>query len=137
MRNLLAMVFAFVMFAAVCAYPVTAQSSRGQEYTGTWAGKWDGSGTGDFELTLEQTKDGAIGGRVAVTTDGGNYNADLKSVTFDGNKMSASYDFPLDPSAEIALTATFDQKTAKGTWLLHAKGQSAEIVSGTFSVTRK
>ena len=137
MRHRLAMVFAFVMFAAVCSYPVTAQSSRGQEYTGTWAGTWDGSGTGDFELTLEQTKDGAIGGKVAVTTDGGNYNADLKSVAFDGNKMSASYDFPLDPSAEIAVTATFDPKTAKGTWLLHAKGQSAEVASGTFSVTRK
>src|SRR6187200_2947765 len=77
-----------------------AQSSRGQEYSGTWSGTWDGSGSGDFELTLEQTKDGAIGGKVAVTTDGGNYNAELKTVVFDGNRMNATYEFPLDPSAE-------------------------------------
>ena len=137
MRNRLVRVVAFVMYAALCAYPVTAQSSRGQEYAGTWTGTWDGAGSGEFELTLEQTKDGATGGKVAVTTEGGNYNADLKSVAFDGNKMTASYDFPLDPSAEVAVSATFDQKTAKGTWKLHPKGQSEEVASGTFSVTRK
>jgi hypothetical protein len=137
MRNRLGGLLALVMYAAMCAYAATAQSSRGQEYTGTWAGTWEGSGSGEFELTLEQTKDGAAGGKVAVTTDGGNYNADLKAVAFDGNKMTASYDFPLDPSAEVAISATFDQKTAKGSWMLHPKGQSAEVASGTFSVTRK
>jgi hypothetical protein len=131
-------VLIFLLGAIVSATAsARSQSSRGQEYAGTWSGTWDGSGSGEFELTLEQTKDGAIGGKIAVTTDGGNYNADLKSVAFDGNRMTAAYDFPLDPSAEVAVSATFDQKTAKGTWMLRPKGQSTEIASGTFSVTRK
>jgi lipocalin len=131
-------VAAVVLFAITSAAAIDAtQSSRGQEYTGTWSGTWDGSGSGEFELTLEQTKDSALGGRVAVTTDGGNYTAELKSVAFDGTKMTASYEFPLDPSAEVAISATFDNRTAKGTWLLHPKGQAAEIASGTWTVTRK
>jgi hypothetical protein len=131
-------VAAVVLFAITSAAAIDAtQSSRGQEYTGTWSGTWDGSGSGEFELTLEQTKDGGVGGRVAVTTDGGNYTAELKSVAFDGTKMTASYEFPLDPSAEVALSATFDNRTAKGTWMLHPKGQAAEIVSGTWTVARK
>lgn len=101
-----------------------------------WSGTWDGSGSGEFELTLV-SKDGVLGGKVAVTTDGGNYTADLKAVAFDGNKMTATYDFPLDPSAEVAIGATFDNGTAKGTWMLRPKGQSTEIASGTWTVTRK
>jgi len=131
-------VAAVVLFAIASAPAIDAtQSSRGQEYAGTWSGTWDGSGSGEFELTLEQTRDGAVGGKVAVTTEGGNYTAELKSVAFDGTKMTASYEFPLDPSAEVALSATFDNRTAKGTWMLHPKGQAAEIVSGTWTVTRK
>jgi hypothetical protein len=114
----------------------TAQSAKGPDFVGTWAGTWDGSGSGDFELTLE-SRDAKPGGRVAVTTDAGNYNADLKQIAFDGNKMTASYDFPLDPSAEISMTATFDGRTAKGTWLLHPKGQTTEVASGTLTVTRR
>jgi hypothetical protein len=139
MRNRkLVRVVAFLICAIVSAVSIEAtQTSRGQEYTVTWAGTWDGSGSGEFEVTLEQPQDGAIGGRVAVTTDGGNYTAELKSVAFDGNKMTAMYDFPLDPSAEVAISATFDNRTAKGTWMLHPKGQATEIASGTWTVTRK
>jgi hypothetical protein len=35
------------------------------------------------------------------------------------------------------MTATFDGQTAKGTWSLHAKGQSDEIAAGGLSVTKK
>jgi len=72
-----------------------------------------------------------------VTTDNGNYNADLKAIVFDGNKMTAKYDFPLDPSAEVAVTATFEARAAKGTWSLRAKGQDGEVASGTFTTTKK
>ena len=51
--------------------------------------------------------------------------------------MTAKYDFPLDPSAEVVMTATFDGGTAKGTWSLRAKGQADEIASGGLAVTKK
>lgn len=133
-----ARVVAFLIIALGSAASIAAaQSSRGQEYVGIWSGTWDGSGSGEFELTLEHTKDGSIGGKVAVTTEGGNYNAELKSVAFDGDKMTATYDFPLDPSSEVAINATFDNRSAKGTWMLRPKGQSTEIAGGAWTVTRK
>jgi hypothetical protein len=113
------------------------QSSSAEPYAGTWSGIWDGSGSGEFELKLEKSKDGAVTGRVAVTTDGGNYTAELKALSFDGKKMTATYDFPLDTSSEIAMTGTFEDQAAKGTWGLRTKGQEAEVVSGTWTVTRK
>lgn len=127
---------ALVLCAVMCPRVDGSAQSRENDFAGTWAGTWDGSGSGEFELTLE-TKDGKPGGKVSVTTDGGNYTADLKGLAFDGNKMAAAYDFPLDPSSEVAIAATFDARIAKGTWSLHPKGQTTEIAGGTWTVTRK
>src|SRR5471030_1367586 len=113
------------------------QTSNGDEHAGKWAGTWDGSGSGEFELTLEKSKDGAPAGKVAVTTDQGNYAADLKGVSFSGKNMNATYDFPLDPSAEVAMAATFDGGSAKGTWSLRPKGGRTEVAGGTFALTKK
>lgn len=110
--------------------------SNTDQYAGTWAGTWDGAGSGDFELTLEK-KGGALGGRVAVTTDAGPYTADLKSVSIDGSKLSAKYDFPLDAGAEVNIAASFEDRHAKGTWSLRPKGQETEIAGGTWTVARK
>jgi hypothetical protein len=126
---------------AICYAPAridASQSPRAEEYAGTWSGTWDGAGTGDFVLKLASA-DGAISGKVEVGTDGGNYTADLKSLAFDGSKMSARYDFPLDPASgsEVVLAATFAGSTAKGTWSLRAKGQDAEAAGGTWTVSKK
>jgi hypothetical protein len=51
--------------------------------------------------------------------------------------MSAKYDFPLDPSAEVVVTATFDGNNAKGTWSLRPKGQTDELAGGGIAVTKK
>jgi hypothetical protein len=58
-------------------------------------------------------------------------------VKFEGPKMSAKYDFPLDPSAEVVVTATFDGNNAKGTWSLRPKGQTDELAGGGIAVTKK
>lgn len=128
---------ALVCFVALGAATAARQAANGEEYVGTWPGTWDGSGSGQFDLTLEKDKDGVVKGKVAVTTDLGNYNAEFKTLSFDGKKMSAKYDFPLDPAAEVAITAVFDGNTAKGTWSLRAKGQETEALNGTFTVTKK
>jgi hypothetical protein len=112
------------------------QASTGDEYAGKWAGTWDGSGSGEFELTLEKGTD-ALTGKVAVMTEQGNYAADLKGLSFSGKTMSASYDFPLDPSAEVVIAATFDGGKAKGTWSLRPKGQTTELAGGSWTVTKK
>ena len=106
-------------------------------YAGTWSGTWDGSGSGDFKLTLEKSGSGPLSGKVDVTTDAGPYTATLTAVAFEGTKMTAKYDFPLDAGAEVILAATFEDKSAKGTWSLRPKGQADEIVGGTWTVAKK
>jgi hypothetical protein len=129
-------VLALFFCAALAGSAATTEQSDA-DYAGQWTGTWDGSGSGNFELTLEKAKDGGIVGKVAVTTEQGNYTADLKSVSFAANKMTATYDFPLDPSVEVALAATFEAAKAAGTWSLRPKGGGAEMVGGSFTVSKK
>ena len=113
---------------------VTEPSSQ-PDLTGSWTGTWEGAGTGGLELTLEKDKDGNLGGQVSVTGEP-TYKATLKTLKIEGSKMNASYDFPPDESAEVTLTATFDGKTAKGTWVVTQKG-GGEVASGTWTVAKK
>jgi hypothetical protein len=123
--------------AAIIDTARAEQVASSERYAGTWTGTWEGPGTGQFELTLENGKDGAPAGKVAVTTDNGNYDAALKAIAFDGSKMTAKYDFPPDPSAEVSVAADFEDRAAKGTWSLRVRGQDAEVAGGTFALTKK
>ena len=103
---------------------------------GTWNGTWEGAGsTGGFELTLEKGKDGSTAGRVSVTGEPA-YKATIRTLTFEGKKMTATYDFPPDESMEVELTMTFDGNTAKGLWSARQKA-GGEIASGTLTLSRK
>ena len=103
---------------------------------GTWNGTWEGGGsTGGFELTLEKGKDGSTAGRVSVTGEPA-YKATIRTLTFEGKKMTATYDFPPDESMEVVLTVTFDGNTAKGPWSARQKA-GGEIASGTLTLSRK
>jgi hypothetical protein len=126
----------FVLLGA--PYPVAQQGSAGERFVGTWAGTWEmpGAGSGGFELTLEKGKDGAVIGNVAVTGEPA-YKATIKTLSFDGPKMTALYDFPPDERAEVQLVATFDGSAANGTWVLREKAGGAEVASGTWTVKKK
>lgn len=104
-------------------------------FVGTWTGSWDGAGTGGFELTLEKGKEGALTGRVSITGEP-TYKATLRTVSFDGAKMTATYDFPPDESLEVLLVATFEGNKANGTWTARGKNNGSELVSGTWTVTK-
>ena len=129
-----------LILGSVCAaaQQTGGQTSNGSEYIGTCSGKWEmaSSSGGGFELILEKGKDTALAGRVSVTGEPA-YKAELKTVAFDGKKMTATYDFPPDDNLEVGLASTFDGNTAKGTWTVRGKNGGAEVVSGTWTVTRK
>src|SRR6266511_5388248 len=122
--------------ATVCA--ATAQTApKPESLAGVWSGTWDGAGSGGgFELTLEQPQEGPMTGKVSVTGEP-TYKATLKSLAFDGKKMTAKYDFTPDDSAEVTLSATFEGNKATGTWSLAAKGTDTAVASGGWTVTRK
>lgn len=124
-----------VVLAAVGA----AQGGAGgasDKFLGTWSGTWDGAGTGGFEITLSKDASGALAGKVSVTGEP-TYDATLKTVSLDGNKLSARYDFPPDPGGEVVLAATFEGAKAAGTWSLREKANGTEIATGGWNVTKK
>jgi hypothetical protein len=100
-------------------------------------GSWEGAGgSGGFELTLEKGKDGSLAGRVSVTGEP-TYKVASKTVSFDGAKMSAKYDFPPAEGAEVILATTFHGKSAKGTWSVRDKADGNEAATGTWTVAKK
>ena len=139
MRKSWAVYILLIVFGVVCSAAQRGgdAASNGEQFLGTWTGSWDsGSSNGGFELTLEKGKDGIVGGRVSVTGDP-TYKAVFKALSFDGNKMTARYDFPPDESAEIALAAAFEGQKATGTWAAHAKGTDNPLLTGTWTVTKQ
>src|SRR5262245_56327977 len=131
-----ALAIAFGLAMTVVAFSA-AQDTGADSYVGQWTGTYEGAGTGTFELMLRKESDTKLGGKVSVTTDGGNYDAELKAITIQDKKIDAAYDFPLDPSAEVVMAATVDGANAKGTWSLRPKGGGAEVAGGTISLTKK
>jgi hypothetical protein len=126
-----------IIFGAICsAAQRGTQGSASEQFLGTWSGTWDGAGTGGFELTLEKGKDDTVNGRVSVTGEP-TYRATFKALSFDGKKMSATYDFPPDAGGEVVLAASFDGNTATGTWSLRDKASGNEVAQGGWTVTRK
>jgi len=114
-----------------------ARQSGDGDRTGTWSGTWEGAGqTGGFELTLQKPDKGPLTGSVSVTGEP-TYKAAIKTLTIEGNKLNAVYDFPAADGAEVVLACTFDGATCKETWLLREKASGNAAVDGTWSVTRK
>jgi hypothetical protein len=117
---------------------VAADSASGSEFIGTWNGTWEGSGgSGRFDLTLTKGADGKVEGGVSVGSDTGDYVAKFISVSFNGNAMTARYSYTPDEQADIAVTATFEGKVAKGTWSMVPKGEDTAMATGTWTVTKK
>jgi len=138
-RNRCCVLLWVFIFGAMCSAAQRGAdgAAAGEALLGTWTGSWDAAGSaGGFELILEKGKDGVIGGRVSVTGEP-TYKATFKSLSFDGKKMSAKYDFPPDQGGEVLLDASFDGNTAKGTWSLREKANGNEVATGGWTVTRK
>jgi hypothetical protein len=123
---------------AMAAQNAPDSKTNGAQYVGTWSGRWEAAGSagGGFELTIDKGSGGALAGGVSVTGEP-TYKATLKKVSFDGDKMTAAYDFTPDDQAEVLLAATFEGTTAKGTWSLRATTDGTEVAAGTWNVTRK
>src|SRR6516165_10213923 len=108
MRIRYAMIFGSALFATVLIglQLHAAAEIDGQQYVGTWSGTWDGSGSGRFDLTLQIGTEGKIAGGVSVGTDQGDYTAKFTKISFTGNKLTGTYDYPLDAQGEVSITGT-------------------------------
>ena len=119
------------------ANPAQDQKATGDRFIGTWAGKWEGGGrNGNIEVSIARESDKLVG-KVSATTDNGDYNAAFKTLSFDGNKMTAVYDMPAMENVEITLISTFDGDATTGTWSAHEKGQTTELIGGPWTARKK
>ena len=128
---------ALMLLAGVVASVPSAMSAGDDPYVGTWTGSWEGGGTGRFDMTIERDASGVLTGGVSVGTDQGDYVAKFKELSFDGGKMKAKYDFPLDAQAEVAIAGTFAAADAQGQWQLQPQGQDQAFAGGTWTVKKK
>jgi hypothetical protein len=128
------MVCLLVVVLSAVGYAQTKDTHLGT-WVGTWAGG-DGGGSGELEITIENGKGGALGGQVKATGGESGHTAVFKSLSFDGNKMTGKYEYPLGDGGLIVLEGTFDKASASGTWVLTQPGQ-AEGPHGTWTVTKK
>jgi len=127
-----------VLMLCLAIPSIAADAVEGEQFVGVWLGTWEGGGAGGkFDVTLERGADGKLSGSVAVIADAGNYNTKFASLSFAGNKMTAKYEYPPEPQAEIVLTATFNTGDANGTWGLQPKGSTEAFASGTWTVKKK
>ena len=131
----------WLCFCLLGAITIAAQrgegAGSGEAFVGVWSGTWEGGGvSGGFELTLEKAKDGSIGGRVWVTGEP-TYKATLATLSFDGPKLTAKYDFPPDENIAVVLEAKFDGTTATGTWAAREKANGGDLATGTWTVKKQ
>lgn len=111
-RSLLVTLFLFV-----AAHPVAlAQTDTLMTATGTWVGSFDGDSLGKLELFLNQDSNQKLLGQIIIIpADGNRRPIALKTVTWQNNKLSASY---IDPSdgGEVSFTGTYTNQALSGTW---------------------
>jgi hypothetical protein len=142
-RKVISLKFISLLLAVCCgtllprAAAVAEADASDERFVGVWAGTWDGAGSGKIEVTVAKDGSGKLTGKVAATTEGGDYTAELKTLAFAGNKLTAKYDFPLDDQAEVLLEAAIEGATLKGTWSLRPKGQDTEVAGGPWTATKK
>jgi len=136
MKIVIAAILCF-SFASLSGQQDAKQPTVPEDVLASWSGTWDGSGSGGgFDLTLERGKDGAVIGKVSVTGDPA-YEATLRTVSFEGRKLTARYDFTPEPAAEVVLKASFERDNATGTWSLVEKASGNEVASGGWKVAKK
>jgi len=136
-RKTLALWLCVLIVGSTVGTVAAVQQAGDADRTGTWTGTWEGGGgTGGFELTLEKPSAGPLAGRVSVTGEP-TYKATLKTVTIEGHKLNATYDFPPAEGAEVVLAGEFEGSACKGTWRVREKASGNVAVEGTWSVAKK
>jgi hypothetical protein len=120
-----------------CLILATVAVQANDQFVGAWSGSWEGAGSGGrFDITLTKTG-AALGGKVDVGQDTGDYSATFSTAAIEGGKFTARYDYPPEPQAEIVLEGTFEASKATGTWTMVQKGSSESFAAGSWTVTKK
>lgn len=115
--------------------PQQPAPTESKKIGGTWAGAYEGDSTGKFEMSFSTTADGKETGALKVTPDDGEgYSVDLKTLSFDGSKMTATYTMP-QGGDEIMMEGMLDEASLSGKWAFGLAGNPS--ATGTWKATKK
>ena len=133
-------VFSILICAACVCYAEQDKGKRssGGNLVGTWIGTWEGDGGGKFQMTIAQEAGQKLVGEIAAQpADASSYTAKFKSISFEGNQMTAKYDFPgAEPPAEVIIEGTLKEDTAQGEWTIRFTGRDSGD-KGSWQARRK
>ena len=135
MRHLM-LVVAVALISAVTLPSAQAPAASTDPIVGSWAGTYDGDGTGKFTMSISRDAANQLGGTLEATPDGGGvFKVTFKSIVVDGSKVTLAYDSPGDGGV-VTLDATLDGTTLKGTWK-SVDGSGTVVASGGFTSSKQ
>ena len=136
MRKTALTILGLIVFSAV-ATGQAPQKATEKDLMGTWTGKYAGSTTGAFEMTITKDAEGKLAGSVSPKPDAGDpYTTPFTSIQFaDGKATMKCFDPPGE--VEITLEATIEGSAIKGDYVVRARADGSEADRGTFTGTKK
>ena len=135
MRHLM-LIVAFALIFAVASPSAQGTAASKDPIVGSWAGTYDGDGTGKFTMSIARDAAKQLGGTLqAMPDDGGGFTVTFKSIVVDGSKVAMAYDSPGDGGV-VQLDATLDGTTLKGTWK-SVDGSGNVVASGGFTSSKQ
>ena len=135
MRHVM-LVVAVALISAIALPSAQAPAASKDPIVGSWAGTYDGDGTGKFTMSISRDAANQLGGTLEATPDGGGvFTATFKSIVVDGSKVAMAYDSP-DDGGVVQLDATLDGTTLKGTWK-SLDGSSTVVAGGGFTSAKQ
>ena len=135
MRHVM-LVIAAALISAIALPSAQGPAASKDPIVGSWAGTYDGDGTGKFTMSISRDAAKQLGGTLqAMPDDGGSFTVTFKSIVVDGSKVTMAYDSPGDGSV-VTLDATLDGTTLKGTWK-SVDASGAVVASGGFTSSKQ
>jgi hypothetical protein len=120
------LIFCLALAAVLCAAGVAGK------YKGSYSGAAGESG--EIQVTLKQSDDGAWKSEVTFTYDGENIKTKVKSVTVDGAKVKIVYEFDLeDNGLESTLAGELSGATLAGDYKTKAGEDGSSVSEGTWN----
>ncbi|MGF7214356.1 hypothetical protein GGR92_000496 [Spirosoma lacussanchae] len=120
-----------VSFSIATAQTSAAPADSSAMLIGKWAGTYEGSDAGKFDLIINQDNTRKLTGQVVMLApDGNRYPIDLKVITWQNGKLNAAYADPQGGS-DVTFSGTLEQSALKGNWRA-----SDGMATGSWQATR-